>query len=253
MLKKSLGQNFLIDPNIARKVINTIEFNNKVNLIEIGPGKGFLTDYLIKQKINKITLIEKDKNLFLELKKKYNKNKKIIIHNQDALKTTLINKINKPKIIVSNLPYNISVKLIVGFLDNIEDFEGLYFMIQKEVANKFKYNNTSKYNRLNLLCQLTSDYKIHFNISPNVFIPKPKIESSFVSFKKNVKVKINMKSFKNFSSNIFSSKRKILINNLIKNNQYKKIIDNNKLNIDLRKRTEDLKFDEIIKLYKILH
>ena len=62
-----------------------------------------------------------------------------------------------------------------------------------------------------------------------------------------------MKSFKNFSSNIFSSKRKILINNLIKNTQYKKIIDNNKLNIDLRKRTEDLKFDEIIKLYKILH
>ena len=76
MLKKSLGQNFLIDPNIARKVINTIEFNNKVNLIEIAPGKGFLTDYLIKQKIYKITLIEKDKNLFLELKKNIIKIKK---------------------------------------------------------------------------------------------------------------------------------------------------------------------------------
>ena len=59
MQKKSLGQNFLIDPNIARKIINTIKFNNKYILIEIGPGKGFLTDYLIKQKINKIILIEK--------------------------------------------------------------------------------------------------------------------------------------------------------------------------------------------------
>ena len=98
-------------------------------------------------------------------------------------------------------------------------------MIQKEVAYKFKYNNIPKYNRLNLLCQLTSDYKIHFNISPNVFIPKPRIESSFVSFKKNIKEKIDMKNFKSFSSNIFSSKRKIIINNLIKNSEYKKIVN----------------------------
>ena len=180
MLKKSLGQNFLIDPNIARKIINTIEFNSKVNLIEIGPGKGFLTDYLIKQNPNKVFLIEKDYNLFLFLKDKYKNFKNIKIYNHDALDTKIIDLVSKPKIIVSNLPYNISIKLIIKWLENINSFVGLYLMIQKEVADKFEYKNKSKSNRLNLLSYLMSDYKKEFSISPNVFYPKPKVYNNNV-------------------------------------------------------------------------
>ena len=93
MPKKSLGQNYLNDHNIAKKIINLITYkNNEINIIEIGPGNGFLTEYLIKKKPKKLILIEKDSSLFVKLKNKYIKHKNIIIYNEDAIKTNIIQK-----------------------------------------------------------------------------------------------------------------------------------------------------------------
>lgn len=253
MIKKSLGQNFLVDHNIAKKIIKLINDFSNCNLIEVGPGRGFLTEYLIKIKPRKLILIEKDYELFLKLKNKYNKNN-VEIYNYDALNTDIYKKIPKPKIIVSNLPYNISLKLITNWLPHINNYIGFYLMVQKEVAERFKYSKTLKTNRLNLLSHLYSDYKKEFDISPNVFYPKPKVYSSFISFKPNLKAKIDHKKFKNFTNILFFSKRKKTINNLLRNKKYKKLLKKDKINeLNLSKRPEELSFKEVIKIFFILN
>ncbi|PPR43070.1 MAG: hypothetical protein CFH21_00911, partial [Alphaproteobacteria bacterium MarineAlpha5_Bin11] len=127
----------------------------------------------------------------------------------------------------------------------------------KEVADRFKYQENSKINRLNLLAYLMSNYKKEFDVSPNVFIPKPKVTSSVVSFKPNIKEKLNLDKFKSFTRILFSTKRKKIINNLIRNQIYKEIINKEDIlketNIDLNKRPEDLNFKETIMLYNILN
>ena len=254
MIKKSLSQNFLIDHNIAKKIADLITNYSNYNLIEVGPGNGFLTEHLLKKNPKKIILIEKDYNLFLKLKNQYKKNKNIHIYNDDALKTDILFKIKKPKTIVSNLPYNISIKLITNWLPDIKNFLGFHLMIQKEVAEKFKYEDKKKINRLNLLAYLYSDFKKEFNVSPNVFYPKPKVSSTVVSFTPNIKSKIDEIKFKSFTRILFSTKRKKIINNLLRYNNYKNILKKkNIIDIDLTKRPEDLDFNDAIKLFLILN
>ena len=115
MPKKSLGQNFLIDKNIIRKIINLVKVNNK-NIIEIGPGKGALTDEILKKKPKSLIIIEKDYQLAKSLQNKYLKNKKIIIFNEDILKFDLEKVTRKNTIIFGNLPYNISSQILVKII-----------------------------------------------------------------------------------------------------------------------------------------
>ena len=127
-------------------------------------------------------------------------------------------------------------------------------MIQKEVSEKFNYSDKKKSNRLNLLAYLYSDFKKEFDVSPNVFFPKPKIFSTVVTFTPNVKYKINDIEFKNFTRILFSTKRKKIINNLLRYNNYKNILKQKTIpHIDLTKRPEDLHFDEVIKLFLYLN
>ena len=253
MIKKSLSQNFLIDHNIAKKIANLITNYSSYNLIEVGPGYGFLTDHLLKKNPKKIILIEKDYHLFIKLKNKYKNINKIKIYNFDALKTDIFDKIKKPKVIVSNLPYNISIKLITNWLPNIKEYLGFHLMIQKEVSEKFKYSEQKKINRLNLLAYLYSDFKKEFDVSQNVFFPKPKVLSSVVTFTPNIKSKINPNEFKNFTRILFATKRKKILNNLLRNNNYKNILlEKNMNDLDLEKRPEDLNFNDVIKLYTSL-
>ena len=124
-------------------------------------------------------------------------------------------------------------------------------MVQKEVGERFIYNNNNKKNRLNLLAYLLSDVKKEFNVSNNVFFPKPKVQSCVISFYPNKKENINPKKFSDFTKIIFFSKRKKLLNNLNRNLDFKnKILNNINLDIDLTKRAEDLNFKEIVKLFR---
>ncbi len=244
--KKSLGQNFLIDKNISKKIVNLANNITRKNIIEIGPGKGALTDEIIKKKPKNIVLLEKDKLLYNFLLNKYKNTKNIKIINQDALDYNYAI-IKKPKTIISNLPYNISVKLIIKWLKVISEFNEIIVMIQKDVAEKMQYKNKKKRNRLNVLTEITSNFEIMFNVSKNVFYPKPKIESSVINIRPKEIIKINIENLENFTRDLFKYKRKQISNvlNLNKiNNKYKI----NNLNI-FKSRAEDLSLKEIIQIF----
>ncbi len=239
--KKSLGQNFLVDKNVIKKISEIYPINKDSEIVEIGPGTGNLTDFLIKKKPKKIFLIEKDKNLFLNLKKKYN-NAKIL--NDDILNLSLKKIITKKTIIFGNLPFNISSQILTKFILNKENLSVniLIFMFQKELADRIlAQTNTSGYGRLTILTNWKFTVKKLFDISSNSFFPKPKIKSTLLMFKKKEK----FKSFKDPESlgkitKIFFNQRRKKIKN-----QFKAVFNNNteiaeSLNIDLNSRPQNL-------------
>ena len=245
--KKSLGQNFLIDKNICIKIIGLTNINNK-EVIEIGPGKGILTDTILSQKPKKLTLIEKDKELYKFLKDKYKDNKIINIINCDVLKFNFESNKNK-EFIISNLPYNISIKIIIELLKKKNKFNVLIFMIQKEVAYKMDYKKNKKKNRLNFFIESVSNFNIEFNVTNNVFYPKPKVESSVVKIIPKNNLKLNFKLLEDFSREIFKFKRKKISNNLNFKNRKKEYYSK----IPMNKRAEDLTNKELLNIFKYFY
>ena len=249
--KKSLGQNFLIDKNISKKILKLVDNYENKNIIEIGPGTGALTEHIINKKPKKLILIEKDKMLFNKLLTKYKNFKSIEIYNEDALKYDFT-KIKKPKSIIANLPYNISIKLLISWLKQISDFKEIVVMIQKEVAQKMNYNINDKLNRLSFLISISCNYKIEFHVSKNVFFPKPKVDSSVIKLLKKNNIKLDFSKLENFTRLLFRNKRKkiknvlpIQIINILKQNNIS--YDFNEI---LNSRAEDLKIEIITKLFK---
>ena len=233
--KKSLSQNFIIDKNICKKIVKQADINNKI-VVEIGPGYGFLTDILLMNSPKQILLIEKDCQLVLFLKQKYKNNNKIKILNDDAIKFDF-SKFKNIKII-SNLPYNISTKIILYLFNFNKNISEMVFMIQKEVALKFDYN-LIKMNKYKFITKIVSTFSRCFDVSPKVFIPKPKVYSSVVKFK------FNKNNFDLNKANVFS--------NLIFKNVRKKIYNNLKLEFQsslLNKRVSQLSIDELLTIYK---
>ena len=242
--KKSLGQNFLIDKNICRKIVNLTQIKNN-DIVEIGPGTGLLTDEIIKHEPKNLLLIEKDYSLILNLKEKYREHKNIEIINDDILNFTFTKKKEKIKII-SNLPYNISTQIIFNLLSQKNTFSEMILMIQKEVAEKMSVNKQKKMNRLNLLIEVFSKYNIEFNVSNNCFFPKPKVMSSVIRITPKNSINIDINKFEIFTRNIFKHKRKKIshVNKLInfdKNNKFDKFKD---------QRFEDLGIDELLFFFK---
>ena len=236
MPKKSLGQNFLIDKNIIKKITNITNIKNK-NIVEIGPGFGNLTDFIIAKKPQKLILIEKDFILFKHLKNKYKNQKNIQIINNDALKFNFT-KLKNIKII-SNLPYNLSTKIIIKLLFYNKNIKNIICMIQKELAEKFDYNK-NKMNKYKFIIQICANYKILFNVSNKVFYPKPKVKSKVVVFKLK-KIQVDQSKLLKFTNEIFKNKRKSLKNKI----ENSKLIDKKILS----KRVEDLSFNELLKIY----
>tara|TARA_B100001175_G_C19458998_1_gene615493 strand:+ start:557 stop:1282 length:726 start_codon:yes stop_codon:yes gene_type:complete len=235
--KKSLGQNFLIDKNILKKISIQTKLENE-NVVEIGPGYGNLTDYIISKKPKKLILIEKDRELFKYLKKKYKDQKNVNIINKDVLEYDFT-KLKKIKVI-SNLPYNISTKIIMKLIFYNQNIISLIFMIQKELAIKFDYQKKIM-NKYKFIIKLCTNYKILFDVSNKVFYPKPKVSSKVVEFIPK-KINIDQEHLLNFANIIFINKRKKIKNNIkLKNN-----ISENLLN----RRVEELSFDELLEIYK---
>ena len=239
-LKKSLGQHFLIDKNIIKKIINLVNINRK-NVVEIGPGNGALTDEIIKKKPKELILIEKDYKLVEKLKLKYSKDKSIKIYQADILKIDIEKKIQKNSIIFGNLPYNISSQILVKFLKFKKwppKFNDIIFMFQKELGDKIIGHYPSKnYGRLSILTNFNLNILNKFDISPNCFFPKPKIYSTIIHFfpKKNRLFKImNINNLEKITNIIFSNKRKMINKNLKKLLPVQKINKIKDLNINLR-------------------
>ena len=252
--KKSLGQNYLTDLNVIKKIINLTSIKNK-NILEIGPGKGALTKEILKNKPKSLTLIEKDNILFNELKFQYKDQKNVIIHNKDILKFNFEDKL-KNTIIFGNLPYNISSQIlakIIKFKKNPPSYSELILMFQKEMAQKIIGEfNSSKYGRLSILTNYKLEVLNKFDVSPYCFLPKPKIISTVLHFKPNNKKLYKIKNLENLekiTNILFSNKRKMI------NKSIKKIFNNEQLNIikknlDLSCRPSELRPEKYYELTK---
>ena len=256
--KKSLGQNFLIDKNIVKKIVNTTNISNK-NILEIGPGEGSLTDEILKKKPKSLILIEKDNILFNHLKSKYKNKKNIKLYNNDILKFDLERNMLDQTIIFGNLPYNISSQIlakIIKFKKWPPKYIKLILMFQKEMTERIigKFG-TSKYGRLSILTNYRLNIIDSFKISPNSFFPKPKVDSAILCFKPKSKTFCDLKNIENLEkiTAIFFSNRRKMINKSLKkifnNYEYLNKIKDIKLNI----RPAELKLEkylEITKLYE---
>ena len=248
--KKSLGQNFLIDKKILEKITNLTNIENRT-VLEIGPGTGNLTSYILKKKPKKLIVIEKDNELVKNLESKFNNQIEII--NEDILKIDETNFLKDKVIVFGNLPYNISTEILSKWIINLKEsfwFECLILMFQKEVSDRIISNyNSSNYGRLSII----SNWKLNINkicdIKPGAFLPRPKINSSLLFFypKKNFLKINNPNNLEKVTRTFFNQRRKMLrkpFNQLFNGNQ--KIL--NKLKIDLKLRPQNLSFETYYKL-----
>ena len=181
--KKSLGQNFLIDKKILEKIVNTTTIENKT-ILEIGPGTGNLTSYILKKKPKKLIVIEKDNNLVKNLAENFKDQIKII--NDDILKLDETTISSDKLTVFGNLPYNISTEILTKWIVNMKEyfwFECLVLMFQKEVAERIIAEfNTSNYGRLSIISNWKLNIKKLFDVKPEAFYPKPKVDSSLLFF-----------------------------------------------------------------------
>ena len=240
-LKKSLGQNFLKDQNIIKKIINLKNIKNK-DIVEIGPGNGAITDKILSHSPNSLIVIEKDTYLLEKLKEKYKENKLISFYNDDILKINLENKIKKNSVIFGNLPYNISSQILIKLIKFNKwppKFSDLILMFQKEVADKILGKS---YGRLSIIANYRLKPTNKFNVSANCFFPRPKVTSTVIHLVPIKKINYKIKDIKNLeyiTNTFFSTKRKKI------NKKIKEIFNSHQINLfkdlNLNDRPSDLK------------
>jgi len=254
---KSLGQNFLTDKNIIRKIIDSAEINKTDLIVEIGPGKGILT-FELAEKAKKVIAIEKDKGLFGLLEKEIQEKevKNIDLIHADALKFDYSNLSFSA---IANPPYDIASRLIIDLLSKTPGIEKIVFVIQKEVAKKAM---RKKGNMLlfSVLVQTFGIPEIVFDIPRSCFHPQPRVDSSVLKITKNTKYfngaeKSDIQKFIKIVKAGFSSKRKLLINNLsekldINKNDLKKIFT--EIGLHDKIRAEELGVEQWIDIFTIL-
>ena len=239
ILKKRYGQNFLIDKNILRKIYQLIPKEN-LNILEIGPGIGSLTEYIIKTKPKLFELVEIDQNFIPILKDKFSSYKNIKLTNIDILKYKINESID---LIISNLPYNISSQILVKICLSNKQPRNLILMFQKEFALRLI---DKKLNSLNSLVQCFYNTKKVFDVSKNCFRPSPKVNSSVLLFRKIEKpllLNSEIENFISFKQKVFSFKRKSL-NKILKN------YDLSSLDLDLTQRVESLNIGNLLRIFR---
>ena len=251
--KKSLGQNFLIDRNILEKIVNTTTITDKT-ILEVGPGTGNLTSFILKNNPKKMFVIEKDDNLANSLNETFKE--QITIINDDILNIDENSLFNEKVTVFGNLPYNISTEILSKWIINSKNifwFDHLILMFQKEVADRIiaKFN-TSTYSRLSILSNWKLNVEKICDIKPESFSPRPKIDSSLLFFspKKNFYKIKDPKNLEKITRVFFNHRRKMLkkpFNQLFNGNQ--KVLDEFK--IDLNLRPQNLDFDTYYQLARL--
>ena len=248
--KKSLGQNFLIDREVLEKITNVVQIKDKT-ILEVGPGTGNLTSFILKKNPKKMFVIEKDDDLAINLNETFKDQLTII--NDDILQVDE-NLIFKNKVTVfGNLPYNISTEILSKWITQTKDefwFNNLILMFQKEVADRIiaKFN-TSDYGRLSILSNWKLNVEKICDIKPESFSPRPKIDSSLLFFspKKNFYKIKDPKNLEKVTRIFFNHRRKMLkkpFNQLFNGDQ--RVLS--ELKIDLNLRPQNLDFDTYYKL-----
>ena len=241
--KKSLGQNFLIDREILEKIVNTTAIRDK-NILEVGPGTGNLTSFILKNHPKKMFVIEKDDDLAENLNETFKDQLKII--NDDILNIDEKLLFTEKVTVFGNLPYNVSTEILSKWIISLEDdpwFNCLVLMFQKEVADRIiAKSNTSSYGRLSILSNWKLNIEKICDIKPKSFSPKPKIDSSLLLFTpKNNFFKIkDPKNLEKVTRIFFNQRRKMIkkpFNQLFNGDQ--KILEKLKINLNLRPQNLD--------------
>lgn len=248
--KKSLGQHFLIDENIAYNIVEALKFRQDEKLtdcLEIGPGKGVLTKYLLKKDFYNFKTVELDNEAIGYLIKYLPEIKDKII-SADVLKLDL-NQFETPLVIIGNLPYNITAPIFFKVLENKDKVYQMVAMIQKEVADRIVSPPGSKvYGILSVLLQAFYNVEYIMTVEPNVFFPPPKVRSSVIRLTRlDIQPEIeNWGKFKNVVKAAFNQRRKTLRNAL-------SLYDTSKISPEiLQKRAEQLSVQEFIDIYNLV-
>ncbi len=242
--KKNLGQHFLKDQNIVDKLVKYVNPSKDDEIVEIGPGDGVMTKSIIS-KVKKMILIEKDHDLIENLKNIFSEYDNCSIINLDILKYDL-NSLEKPMRVVGNLPYNISTEIIFKMC-NCNKVIDMHFMLQKEVVDRIVAESNSKiYGRLSIMAQAYFNVKKLFDISENVFSPKPKVKSSFVRLSAKQYPfynKLHENIFYNIVKAAFEGRRKMIKSSL---KSYLNANDFSVMNLKPNLRAEDLTVNDYI-------
>jgi len=241
--RKKWGQNFLTDTNLLDKIVRTINPQKSDNFLEIGPGEGALTERIIHQ-VNSLISIEIDPLLVERLRNKTDLDGLQVVHgdvlNQDIGALALL----KPVRIIGNIPYNITSPIIFWLIEQLDYWSDVHIMMQREVADRLCATvGTKAYGRLTVVVGVYLDISYCFTIKPDVFIPRPKVESAIVRFVKKTNPLIPDEKYKRFNrivSAAFSQRRKMLRNSL----KEWDIPGNIKNKIDFTRRPETLTISE---------
>jgi 16S rRNA (adenine1518-N6/adenine1519-N6)-dimethyltransferase len=245
---KKFGQNYLTDKNTILKIVNKFNPTIEETIIEIGPGRGALTEEISKISDN-ITAIEIDNRVIENLKEQF---PNVNFVNKDFLKMDFEQFRSSNKIrVIGNIPYNITSPILFTLLENRAIFSDALLMVQYEVAKRMiSQPNTKDYGILGVILNYFATVNLEFKISPNVFKPKPKVDSAIISLKFDKKTDEALKDrfFINVVKAAFGNRRKTLKNSL-KNSVFNEL-DFSKISIDLSRRAEDLSIGEFVELAK---
>lgn len=262
VFKKGLGQNFLSSQDVLEKIAIASDIDNS-GVIEIGPGFGVLTNELAKR-AKKVVALELDSRLIPILKDTLNEYDNVKIVNEDVLKADMNllieSEFGGEKVsVAANLPYYITSPIITKLIEADLPLKNLVLMVQKEVADRIVANPGSKnYGALSVLCQFYTEPQIICNVSADLFVPPPKVDSAVVKMSLRDEPAVCVDDKKMFFRTVkaaFSQRRKTLLNCLVSNFDYDKQTLTDKMNsvgIEPQRRGETLSLEEFAKLSQIL-
>lgn len=221
--KKSLGQNFLTEPNILRKIVETAEINHETNVIEVGPGIGALTEQLAMNG-NQVVAFEIDDRLIPVLADTLHRYQNVKVVHQDILKTDLATAVKEyftedlPLKVVANLPYYITTPIMMHFLESDVRVDEMVVMMQKEVADRISAKpGTKAYGSLSIAVQYHMDASLAFIVPKTVFVPQPNVDSAILKLTRREEPAVEVtdeKEFFRLTKASFQLRRKTLWNNL---------------------------------------
>ena len=251
--RKRFGQHFLKDANVLNNIIRDIGLNPADHVVEIGPGQGALTDYLL-QAVNHVDAVELDRDLVVFLREKYSP-QQLTVHAEDALRFDYAALSKKPRDlrVVGNLPYNISTPLLFHLFEYNHSIRDMHFMLQKEVVLRLTAEvNTTDYGRLSIMSQYFCHNEYLFTVWPHSFNPPPKVDSAIVRLTPKTELPLNAAQFQHFSAIVkeaFNYRRKKLGNSL------KRLVTAEQLTacgIDPELRPQEVSMDGYVSIAKSL-
>ena len=245
--RKKWGQNFLVDNNLLKKIAHTINPDYTDSILEIGPGEGALSEKIFPF-VKEMIAIEIDP-LLIEKLRHHELLKDLQVIKGDILLHDIEKlKISNPVRVIGNIPYNLTTPIIFWLIEQLDYWEDAFLMVQKEVANRLIGKvSTKAYGRLTVVVGAYLDIKSKFTIPPDVFIPRPKVDSSFIHLTKKTKPLIDDKNYKKFNkivSTAFNQRRNMLKNSMRSWDFSDQIIKK----IDFSRRPETLSIKEFASL-----